>query len=179
MSRSLAVLAAATALAACASGPPGPRIPSDDRIGAAYRPTVFLSGASLLLVQFDTNRDYATSRAEAEAGAQAEWVHAAQGAPVLTPIMFESWAATVLGGPNIGPHRLAFDTNVNNEITQAEFVAAILAKFDKYDANKDARVTRQEMTERLPEPAHGDLGGDRRGPEGGDGPQGGGRPPRR
>ncbi len=176
MSRSFAApigaLVAIAALAACASGPGrGGPLPASDRTGAAYRASTFLSGAALLLVQFDADKDYATTRAEAEAGAQAEWSRAAEGAATLTPIKFETWAARVLGGPNIGPYRLAFDTNVNNEITPPEFSAAILAKFDKYDADKDGVVRRQEMVERVPEPQRGPPGA---GAGGDDGP-----PPRR
>ncbi len=164
----LALLAAAT-LAACASGRSGPP-PASDRSGAAYRASTFLSGAALLFVQFDADKDYATTRAEAEAGAQAEWTRASEGAATLTPIRFEAWAARTLGGPNIGPYRLAFDTNVNNEITPAEFSAAILAKFDKYDADKDGVVRRQEMVERVPESRRGGPDG---GPDGERGPPGG------
>lgn len=181
MSRSFAVplaaLAAAIALAACAGGPRrGGPLPASDHTGAAYRASTFLSGAALLFVQFDADRNYTTSRAEAEAGAQAEWTRAAEGAATLTPIRFETWAARVLGGPNIGPYRLAFDTNVNNEITAAEFSAAILAKFDKYDADKDGVVHRQEMVERVPEPQRDGPGA---GGPGGEGPPQGGLPPRR
>ena len=182
MRRSLAAPAAALAVAlalpwavsACASGSRSP--PASDRTGAAYRASTFLSGAALLLVQFDADRDYATTRAEAEAGAQAEWTRAAEGAAMLTPIKFETWAARTLGGPNIGPYRLAFDTNVNNEITPAEFSAAILAKFDKYDADKDGTVRRPEMVERLPEPQRGPPGA---GPDSERVAPGGGRPQRR
>lgn len=159
MNRFAVVLVAAVALtAACASGGrSGP--PVDDRTGLAYRPSVFLSGAALLFVQFDADRDYATTRAEATAGAQAEWPRAANGAAVLTPIAFESWARSALGGPQIGPYRLAFDSNVNNEITPAEFSAAILAKFDQFDDDKDGVLRRPEMVERLPEQPRGPAAG--------------------
>jgi hypothetical protein len=168
MSRPLAAFTAvalATTMAACASGPGrGGPPPGAERTGAAYRASTFLSGAALLFVQFDADKDYATSRTEAEAGARAEWARASEGAATITPIQFEAWAARALGGPNIGPYRLAFDTNVNNEITQPEFIAAILARFDRFDADKDAVVRRQEMVERVPEPP--------RGPAGADGPAG-------
>jgi len=152
-------LAAAAALAACSSGPPrrGDRDGEDDRVGAAYRQSAFLTGAALLFVQFDADRDYATSRAETEAGARAEWARASGGADKLTPIVFEQWAARALGGPQMGPYRLAFDSNVDNEITATEFSAAILDKFDRYDTDKDGVLRRPDMTERLP---------DRRGPAG-------------
>lgn len=159
MTRFAALLLAAAALAACASGPPrrGDR-PEGDRVGAAYRQSAFLTGAALLFVQFDADRDYATSRAETEAGARAEWSRASGGADKLTPIVFEQWAARALGGPQMGPFRLAFDTNVDNEITAAEFSAAILDKFDKYDTDKDGILRRPDMTERLPEPQRGPGG---------------------
>ena len=149
----------ALALSACAGGPGGSRRggPGAEQ-GAAYRQTTFLSGASLLFVQFDADRDYAATRAEAELGAASEWARAAHGPTGMTPIQFESWAAAALGGPNIGPYRLAFDSNVDNEVTEEEFKAGILEKFDKFDANKDGKVTRAEMVERLPERALGPGG---------------------
>lgn len=176
LSTTLAV-AAAFSLAACASGPPARHGgPGGGDVGSAYRPSAFLSGAALLFVQFDANGDYATSKAEAEAGAQREWARASGGSTVLTPIQFDVWSAKALGGPNLGPYRLAFDSNVNNEITATEFTGAIIAKFDVWDKDKDGLLTRVEMTERLP-----DL---RRGPEQDGqrpvgGPPGGSRPPRR
>ncbi|KAF0178952.1 MAG: hypothetical protein IV086_01125 [Hyphomonadaceae bacterium] len=171
-------LAAALSLAACASGPPrgGPRGgPGGGDLGSAYRQSAFLSGAALLFVQFDADGDYATSKAEAEAGAQREWARASGGSTVLSPIQFDLWSAKALGGPNLGPYRLAFDSNVNNEITATEFAGAIVAKFDFWDKNKDGSLTRLEMVERLPDV--------RRGPEQdgarpADGPPGRGRPPR-
>lgn len=170
-------LAAALALSltACAGGGRGGP-PRDEMSGAAYRQSVFLSGASLLFVQFDADGNYETSRSEVETGARTEWTRASNGAATLSPIAFEAWAAKALGGPNLGPYRLAFDTNVNNEITAAEFSAAILAKFDSWDKDKNGALTRVEMSERLPEM--------RRPPEGGPPPGGmpqrppGGRQPR-
>ena len=184
MTRTLAALVAVAALSACASGPPGHGgrgRPGGGLQGSAYRASTFLSGSALLFVQFDANKDYVTSRAEAEAGAQAEWTVASKGAATMTPIMFDAWAAQALGGPNIGPHRLAFDSNVNNEITREEFVAAILAKFDKYDADKDGQLHRAEMVERVPEAPLGGPGGESAGGERGERPPGGGEgsPPRR
>lgn len=169
----------ALSLAACAGGPPrggGPGGPDDEMRGAAYRQSVFLSGASLLFVQFDKDGDYVTTRAEVEAGAAAEWPRAANGATTLSPIAFEAWAAKALGGPNIGPYRLAFDSNVNNEITQIEFSNAILAKFDFWDKDKDGRLTRAEMTERLPEQRRPDSGPQQSGQMPGGRPPGGQRP---
>ena len=176
MTRTLAALLAMAALSACASGPSH----RGDLQGSAYRATTFLSGAALLFVQFDANKDYVTSRAEAEAGAQAEWTVASKGAATMTPILFDTWAAQALGGPNIGPHRLAFDSNVNNEITREEFINAIMAKFDKYDADKDGQLHRADMVEHIQEQrgpgaeGGGPGGGERGGPS-----SGGSRPPRR
>lgn len=171
----IAVVAAALSLAGCASGGPT-RTEADHQRGQAYRQSAFLSGASLLFVQFDANKDYVTTREEVEAGARAEWTQAAGASDKLTPIQFEAWAAKALGGPNLGPYRLAFDSNVNNEITAAEFSAAILAKFDFWDKDKDGRISRADMIERLPEMRRPNEGG---GPGGGQGmPREGQRPPR-
>jgi len=170
-------VAAALSLAACASGPDRHGGPGGANEGSAYRPSAFLSGAALLFVQFDTDGDYVTSRAEAEAGAQREWARASGGAAILTPLQFDAWSAKALGGPNLGPYRLSFDSNVNNEITQTEFIGAITAKFDAWDKNKDGMLTRVEMIERLPELRRGPEGAGEGGPPGGR-PQAG-RPPRR
>ena len=162
-------LALALAAAACASGgrdrsPPG--------TGAAYQISAFTTGAAMLFVQFDTDRDYTTTKAELDAGIPAEWARASDGKPTMTPLMFETWSAKALGGPNLGPYRLSFDTNVNNEITQDEFRAAILDKFTRFDTDKDGNVRRVDMVERLPDRGMGPR------PEGG--PPGGERlpPPR-
>jgi hypothetical protein len=149
-----AALMATLALAACAgSGPPARRGggPGGPEMGSAYRQSSVLSGAALLFVQFDTDGDYAVSRAELDAGVAKEWARASGGATALTPIQFDVWAAKALGGPNMGPYRLAFDSNVNNEITQAEFAAALVDKFTTWDKDRDGRVTRADMVERLPE----------------------------
>ena len=148
-------------LAACAGGPRGgsPGGPGGDMTGAAYRQSAFLSGAALLFVQFDRDGDYVTTRAEADAEAASEWGRASSGAATLSPIAFEAWSAKALGGPNLGPYRLAFDTNVNNEITQAEFLSAVTAKFEFWDKDKDGRLSRQEMVERLPEMGRGPESG--------------------
>lgn len=146
----LLAVAAALSLGACA-GRSNDRAEADALQGPAYRQSAFLSGAALLFVQFDADNDYVTSRAEAEAGARAEWSRASGGSDKLTPIQFDSWSAKALGGPNLGPYRLAFDSNVNNEITATEFTGAVLAKFEFWDKDKDGRVTRGEMVERLPE----------------------------
>jgi hypothetical protein len=141
---------AALSLAACASGPPRGG-PGGGDVGPAYRQSAFLSGAALLFVQFDGDGDYVTTKAEAEAGAQREWARASGGAAVLTPIKFDIWSEKALGGPNLGPYRLAFDSNVNNEITATEFAGAIIAKFDVWDKDKNGALTRPEMVERLPD----------------------------
>lgn len=169
----LPIMATVLTLTACAGGRPDPRAEADEMRGPAYRQSAFLSGAALLFVQFDADGDYATSRAEAETGARAEWGRVSGGSDKLTPIQFDTWSAKVLGGPNLGPYRLAFDSNVNNEITATEFTSAVLAKFEFWDKDKDGRVTRGEMVERLP-----DM---RRPPESGPQgmpPRGGQRPPR-
>jgi hypothetical protein len=138
------------AAAACASGGrDGP--PRGPGTGGAYQISAFTSGAALLFVQFDADHDYATTKAEVEAGIPAEWTRASEGKPTMTPLMFEAWAAKALGGPNLGPYRLAFDTNVNNEITQEEFQKAILEKFAAFDTDKDGVVRRADMVERLPD----------------------------
>lgn len=178
MNRFALALAALALVAACTGGPPRREKEGDDRVGAAYRQSAFLSGAALLFVQFDADRDYATTRTETQAGATAEWARASGGAAKMTPIAFEQWAARALGGPQVGPYRLAFDTNVDNEITAAEFSAAILDRFDRYDTDKDGVLRRPDMIERLPDQPRGGPGG---GPPGGaqkQRPGGGGGQPR-
>ncbi|MFZ4602644.1 MAG: hypothetical protein ACOYM8_09315 [Caulobacterales bacterium] len=142
-------------------------------------PSAVLSGAALILVSFDADGDYATSRVEFDAGAKRETDRTFGAAATMSPIGFEAWAAKALGGPEMGPFRFAFDANVDGAITRAEFAKALDEMFKRFDKNGDGAVARAELVERLPQMRGGPGGGMRGGPGGGagGGGPGGGRPP--
>ncbi|NDC59395.1 MAG: EF-hand domain-containing protein, partial [Alphaproteobacteria bacterium] len=132
-------------------------------------PSAVLSGAALVLVSFDADGDYATSRAEFDAGAKRETDKAFGAAATMSPIGFEAWSAKALGGPEMGPYRFAFDANVDGQITRAEFAKALEEMFKRFDKNGDGAVARAELVERLPQMRGGPGGGMRAGPGGGPG----------
>lgn len=123
--------------AACGGGP-----------GTAHDPVrAVLSGDVMMLVSFDTNGDLAITAEEIEAGIAREFARAdANGDGVISPIEFQSWSNAVLGGGPMGPYRLDFDRNVDNQITRAEFEAEIRARVREYDENGDGVLTRNEFT---------------------------------
>ena len=50
----------------------------------------------------------------------------------------------MMGGMMMGGRDMAADADGNGAISQAEFTAAALARFDKTDADKDGKVTKEE-----------------------------------
>lgn len=134
-----AVVLGAALTAACGSGSSG--LPGNDPVRA------LLSGDAMMLVSFDTNGDLSVSADEIEAGLNREFARAdANGDGSLSPIEFQNWSTSVLGGGPMGPYRLDFDRNVDNTITRAEFDAEIRARVQQYDENGDSVLTRNEFT---------------------------------
>lgn len=133
----LAVLGAAM-LTACASG--GASSDRNDPIRA------LLSSDALLYVSWDADGDLSTSTAEIDAGLTREFGRAdANSDGSLTPIEFQNWANSALGGGMTGPYRLDFDRNVDNSITREEFDTELRARANDYDENQDQLVARSEM----------------------------------
>jgi hypothetical protein len=134
----LAVLGAAM-LAACASGGSSNRDRTDPI-------RALLSADALLYVSFDADGDLSTTTAEIDSGLTREFARAdANSDGSLTPIEFQNWSNTALGGTQMGPYRLDFDRNVDNSITREEFDTELRARANDYDENQDAAVGRSEM----------------------------------
>ncbi|MGE3142840.1 MAG: EF-hand domain-containing protein, partial [Hyphomonadaceae bacterium] len=136
----------AAAAAACASGgraPPGPAM--------RETPQVLLSADALVFATFDKNDDLRVDQAELAAGAAREFTRAdTNGDGALSPLEYQTWAQTALGGENAPPYRLDFDRNVDNTISRAEFVAEFTARFNDYDKNHDGVLTRDEFLRMSP-----------------------------
>lgn len=181
MRTSMVLMATLAVLVAAATGAADARDRTAERGPPAGggAPSVVTSGMALVFASFDRDGDYATTRAEFEAGVARETAAAFGANAALSPIGFEAWAARALGGPAMGPFRFAFDANVDGQITKAEFASAFEAAFRKYDKVGDGRITRAEMVEPAPRMAPDGRGGPGRmrgGPPGGgpgDGPPGG------
>lgn len=172
--RTVLLLVASLAALAIASGAADARPRPDGGPMGAGAPTAVLSGAALVFVSFDADGDYATSRAELETGIARETARAFDAVQTLSPISFQAWSARALGGPAMGPFRLAFDGNQDGQISRDEFAAAFTTAFADMDKDGDGRLARSEMVQRLPMgrgPGGAAPGGD-------EGERGGRRPPR-
>jgi hypothetical protein len=125
--------------AACGGGSRG--------IGGPEPVRALLSGDAMMLVSFDGDGDLSITTAEIDAGIGREFTRADVGGDgALTPIEFQNWSNAVLGGGPMGPYRLDFDRNVDNNITREEFEAEIRARVSAYDENGDNLLTRSEFT---------------------------------
>lgn len=142
--RTLAFAACAmAALTACASG-------SRQESSARDPIRALLSADALMFVSFDADGDLSVSTTESEAGLGREFARAdANRDGGLSPIEFQNWSNSVLGGGQMGPYRLDFDRNVDNTITREEFDAEIRARFSDYDANEDGAIARPEFVRLL------------------------------
>lgn len=133
---SLAMFAAAS-LTACASG--GGSGPTREPIRA------LMSADALMFVSFDTDGDLSTSAAEIEAGIAREFARAdSNGDGSLSPIEFQAWSNSVLGGSQLGPYRLDFDRNVDNTISRSEFETEIRGRVSDYDEDGNGSLSRAE-----------------------------------
>jgi Ca2+-binding EF-hand superfamily protein len=113
-----------------------------------------VSGDAFVILSADTDGDLITSRAELDGVLPTLFAAAdADASGALSPLEFQAFAARYMGGELLGPFRLEFDRNVDNTITLEEFTAAFVARFDRYDGDEDATVSRVELVRPL------DLGG--------------------
>lgn len=135
-SLALVVCGAAT-VTACASG--GDRGIGSEPIRA------LLSADALMFVGFDTDADLSTTAAEIEAGITREFARAdANTDATLSPLEFQNWSNSVLGGSQLGPYRLDFDRNVDNTISRDEFVTEINGRVRDYDQDGNGSLSRSE-----------------------------------
>lgn len=144
MSRAAAAALAALALASCASGGGGAEGGDLREVNAA------ISGDAFVFVAADLDRDAITTREEADAAIAAGFAAAdADASGALEPLEWRAWSEAMFGAPLIGPFRLDVDRNVDNTITQEEFVAEFTARFDRYDADENGALTRAELVRSL------------------------------
>jgi hypothetical protein len=132
------VTCGAASLMACASGGRDGRDRSEPI-------RALMSADALMFVSFDADGDLVSSAAEIEAGITREFTRADTNTDGnLAPIEFQNWANSVLGGGQMGPYRLDFDRNVDNTISNSEFVTEIQGRAHDYDENADGSLARSE-----------------------------------
>jgi hypothetical protein len=147
MNKAALALAAVLAASGCASAPRAPTV-GGERVSAV------VSGDAFVILAADADGDLITSRAELDAALPALFAAADQDqTESLSPLEFQAFARNHMGGELLGPFRLEFDRNVDNQITAEEFAAAFVARFSRYDGDENAAVTRAELVRPL------DLGG--------------------
>lgn len=175
--RLAAVLLAAAALSACASGGRGPG--PDRRAGGPEdgmergpQGRIVVPGG-LLLASFDADGDYRVTPAEVEAGAARAFLAAdADGDGAVTPIELSAWREVAFGSATALPGRFTYDADQNGAITETEFAAALHGIADGL-ADETGAAPFAALTEAQPE--RFSRGGGRGGMEGG-GPGGPGGP---
>lgn len=133
----------------------------------------FLQPISALFISMDSNGDKATSRAEMEAGIQAEWTTFDQNPSAIS---FSRWSLKNLGSIDAKPSFMRFDADFNSVISEDEFLGQLRNDFDRSDKNKDNRLERSEMIIEFAAPeGRRSQGGQKGSQEGGRGGRGGGR----
>lgn len=142
-------------LSACASrgpghGPPpegglGPRGGGEMLTGKVAKPI------GLLFTSMDVNDDYLITRAELIQGSLTEWqkLDPDQNGEVM-PIGLNTWSEKALGGTDVLPNRLSFDTDLNGGVTQLEFLSRIELEFEQLDKDGNDILTRTELLYALP-----------------------------
>jgi len=152
----LAILAlGALTITACASQPErggrdgGPR---GERGGGSYQGGIIARPLALLLTGMDANGDYRVSGQEVATGIEAEWANLSQGDRAVSALKLGDWAKTVLGSAEAMPNSIAFDTDLNGQITQLEFGDRLRAEYARLDKDSDGFVSRAEMVSELPAP---------------------------
>jgi len=102
--------------------------------------------AALVFATFDTNGNYSIDKQELAAGHVTAFSKADRdNSQHLSIIEIESWRRTALGSPDAIPGRMAFDPNLDNRVTKAEFEAAFLSLFKESDKNEDGALDFAEM----------------------------------
>lgn len=153
----LAILAlGALTITACASQPePGGRDggPRGERWGGSYQGGIIARPLALLLTGMDANGDYRVSGQEVAEGVEAEWANLSQGDRTVSALKHGAWAKIVLGSEEAMPNSIAFDTNLNGQITKLEFGDRLRAEYARLDKDEDGFVTRAEMVSELPAPS--------------------------
>ena len=184
-----AALAACSALigilfiAACASrqpprgapqgGPPGGTMP--DRQGSRFEGGLITRPVALLFTGMDRNQDYAVDQAELADGIAREWDALPRTGRASVPsIAMTDWATQALGDTEALPNPIAFDVNLDGQISEQEFRSRLFEEYAQLDKDRNGRLTRAEMLVLMPVRTQS-----RGGPQGGQPPGGRGGPPPR
>lgn len=179
-------LLGALLIAACTSRQPprgGPQAGPPGSGGPGGQMSASLSGGqiarpvALLFTGMDSDHDYTVGPAELTAGISSEWASLPISARGTVPaVAMSNWAAMALGNPDALPNHIAFDVNLDGQISEEEFRTRLTQEFGRLDRDQDGGLTRAEMLMDVPLRSQGGetggMGGRR--PPGG----GGGRPPR-
>ncbi len=108
------------------------------------------SPISMVFTSFDSDFDKFVNRAELNAGIDREWAS-------MNPsfrgnvgaINFEDWMVSALGANDAAPTRLSFDTDINGQISKAEFTRRLTLSFEGLDKDDDDALSRTELTFRV------------------------------
>ncbi|MBU6408273.1 MAG: hypothetical protein KGS44_14265 [Alphaproteobacteria bacterium] len=143
MIKPLAACLATCVLVACASG-------TATQGSFGERISAVVSGDAFVIASADANGDTVTTEAELEAALIAGFLAAdADQSGMLSPLEWQTFSRTQMGGELMGPFRLEVDRNVDNSIDQAEFTDAFMTRFSRYDSDADGRVARPDMVRSL------------------------------
>ena len=133
---------------------------------------------ALLFAGMDSDHDHTIDRAELSSGIVSEWDALPVSARDTVPsLAIADWATTALGDAEALPNQIAFDVNLDGQISREEFGTRLTEEFDRLDRDHDGSLTRAEMLADLPRRAQ-ERGGMGTRPQGGPPGGGGGRPPR-
>lgn len=163
------VLAAVSLLfslpASAQNAPPPPEAGPDfstERLGSAQegppRPSAQrkLIPAGLLYASFDTDGDYAASRAELNAGVVRSFAKADRNNNgMLSLVELAAWREAVLGSRDLLPGNTQFDKNFDSQISAAEFKMTLSDLFTGFDNNENGLLEFSEMTQDMPQARRG------------------------
>ena len=108
--------------------------------------------AGLLYASFDTNGDYAASRAELEAGITRSFARADRNSNSrLSLVELAAWREAILGSRDLLPGNTQFDKNFDSQIEPREFAAVLTDLFEAFDENENGQLEFKEMTRDMPQ----------------------------
>lgn len=108
-------------------------------------PTIVAEPVALAIAGFDADQDGVVTRAELAAGAARSFASIANGAKDIGYIGYADWAVKYLGDANALPNPFEVDGDHDNRITLQELTAALTFAFDRFDKDRDGRLTRAEL----------------------------------
>lgn len=162
----MGVIALGITASACASSSP----PREEASRGPSVPVYFhyAKPTSLVLVEFDADRDRKITTAELGAGIDHEWQLAAgeEADGDLGAIGFQNWVQNAVGTVDTRFTHLTVDTDSDGSISEDEFRAALEQEFEAADNNKDGNVTRTELVTFFERQSRGQNAGGQRAGEG-------------